>query len=59
MPIGSKRGDQRLIRYTRGAITEPDVAEADNEPHYIKERLTAVRFVPLIGTHGFMVRLGP
>ena len=49
MPIGSRRGGQRLMRLTLTGA--PSSATA--EPEYAAERLTAVRFVPLIGAHGF------
>ena len=54
MPVGSRHRDQFLMRYTR------PIAEAvgDNGRDVLpedcqQERLTAVRFVPLIGAHGF------
>ena len=53
MPVGSKRGDQRLMRFTRVGARGPDTSRAGEEPQYVTERLTAVRFVPLIGAHGF------
>jgi len=50
MPVGSRHRRQHLMRYTRRA--EPphpaEVAEA-----VVEERLMPVRFVPLIGEHGF------
>ena len=49
MPIGSRRGDQRLMRLTLTGAP----GSASSEPEYVAERLTAVRFVPLIGAHGF------
>ena len=54
MPVGSRHSDQFLMRYTRPA-TE---GTGDNgNPELVEEcraeRLTAVRFVPLIGAHGF------
>ena len=53
MPVGPKQGSQRLMRFTRTSSREPTRAGADDEPQHVAERLTAVRFVPLIGTHGF------
>ena len=54
MPVGSRHRNQFLMRYTRPATTgngdggSPVLAEECRA-----ERLTAVRFVPLIGAHGF------
>ena len=53
IPVGSKRGEQRLVRYTRTSPRDPDGAGAAAEPEYLAETMTAVRFVPLIGVHGF------
>ena len=53
MPVGSKRGDQRLMRYTRTKGRDLGRRGAGDEPEYVRERLIGVRFVPLIGTHGF------
>ena len=51
IPIGAKHRTQHLMRYTRtDAASNGDGTPADE---YRKERLTPVRFVPLIGTHGF------
>ena len=58
IPIGPKHGNQHLMRYTRRSPAEPgragngEAADTDAE-EYRGERLTAVRFVPLIGAHGF------
>jgi protein-L-isoaspartate(D-aspartate) O-methyltransferase len=54
MPVGSRHHDQFLMRYTRpgngggGSNGSPVLVEECRA-----ERLTAVRFVPLIGEHGF------
>ncbi len=68
IPIGSRDGTQRLMRYTRTTTcrVEPDnlgiahgIANTDpgntgvSDSDFKTETLTAVRFVPLIGTHGF------
>ena len=54
MPVGSRHHDQFLMRYTRPATgdlrEDGDPAPAED---YRSERLTPVRFVPLIGAHGF------
>ena len=54
MPVGSRHHDQFLMRYTRPATgdlrEDGDPAPAED---YRAERLTPVRFVPLIGAHGF------
>lgn len=42
MPVGGSRGDQQLVRVTRIDVH-----------HYRHENLGAVRFVPLIGQHGW------
>ena len=54
MPVGSRHHDQFLMRYTRPATA----ATGDNGSPVLAEecraeRLTPVRFVPLIGAHGF------
>ena len=54
IPIGSRHGHQYLMRYTRR--TRPDPADGGNGStgdEYREERLTPVRFVPLVGAHGF------
>ncbi len=51
MPVGSRRGRQDLVRYTRRLRTESPGPESPDDFH--AERITAVRFVPLIGQHGF------
>ena len=53
MPVGSRHGDQHLVRFTRTSPANPDSGKGDAEPEYEAESLTAVRFVPLIGVHGF------
>lgn len=54
IPVGSRHGHQHLMRYTRRSDADPrsDVNGSPSE-EYREERLTPVRFVPLIGTHGF------
>ena len=54
IPIGPRHGHQHLMRYTRRAVAEPQ--EGDDPPRskdFREERLTPVRFVPLIGAHGY------
>ncbi len=54
MPVGSRHGNQHLMRYTRGGTADPPgVGDGALTPEYRSERRTAVRFVPLIGAHGF------
>ena len=53
MPVGTKHGSQRLMRFTRTSGRGPTRGGADDEPQHVAEPLTAVRFVPLIGAHGF------
>ena len=57
IPIGPKRRSQHLMRYTRRRAAESDGdGNGDGTPieeECRQERLTAVRFVPLIGAHGF------
>ena len=50
MPVGRRHRSQHLMRYTRSADPPhtPRSAEA-----VVEERLMPVRFVPLIGEHGF------
>ena len=53
MPVGPKNRNQHLMRYTRrGPASEGDGNGAARQ-EYREERLTPVRFVPLIGAHGF------
>ena len=54
IPIGPKHRSQHLMRYTRRRPAASD-DNGDRAPsdEYRTERLTPVRFVPLIGTHGF------
>ncbi len=57
MPVGSRHHDQFLMRYTRPASAG---SGGNGGPVHVDEcraeRLTAVRFVPLIGTYGFRSR---
>ena len=58
MPVGPRYGHQHLMRYTRRSETDGDRggnAGGNGSPgeEYREERLTPVRFVPLIGAHGF------
>ena len=53
MPVGTKHGSQRLMRFTRTSGRGPTRGGADDELQHVAEPLTAVRFVPLIGAHGF------
>ncbi len=50
IPIGPRHGSQHLMRYTRRHPAGEDPPPSDA---YREERLTPVRFVPLIGTHGY------
>ena len=54
MPVGSRHGNQHLMRYTRYGTADPQ-SDRDGalREQYRTERLTPVRFVPLIGSHGF------
>lgn len=54
IPIGPRYGHQHLMRYTRRPAAEPQEGE-DPAPSedFREERLTPVRFVPLIGAHGY------
>ena len=54
IPIGPRHGHQHLMRYTRRPAAEPQEGEdpAVSED-FREERLTPVRFVPLIGAHGY------
>ena len=54
MPVGSRHGNQHLMRYTRYGTADPQ-SDRDGalREEYRTERLTPVRFVPLIGSHGF------
>ena len=54
IPIGPRYGHQHLMRYTRLGTAEPQ--EGEDLPlseDFREERLTPVRFVPLIGAHGY------
>ncbi len=54
IPIGPRYGHQHLMRYTRRPDAEPQ--DGEGQPmsgDYCEERLTPVRFVPLIGAHGY------
>ena len=54
IPIGPKHRSQHLMRYTRRRpATSDDNGNSAPSDEYRQEQLTAVRFVPLIGTHGF------
>lgn len=57
MPVGSRHRDQFLMRYTRPATADAGDNGDNGSPVLAEEcraeRLTAVRFVPLIGAHGF------
>ena len=54
IPIGPKHRTQHLMRFTRTGTAESD-SNGGGPPgaDYRKERLTPVRFVPLVGAHGF------
>ena len=54
MPVGPRNQNQYLMRYTRRSTA--DLRGGENHPvseGYREERLTPVRFVPLIGAHGY------
>ena len=54
MPVGPRYQGQYLMRYTRRSTA--DLRGGENHPvseRYREERLTPVRFVPLIGAHGY------
>ena len=54
MPVGPRYGHQHLMRYTRrGPADPPGAGNGAPGEEYREERLTPVRFVPLIGAHGF------
>ena len=57
MPVGPRHRDQFLMRYTRPAASDVGDNGGNGSPVLAEdcraERLTAVRFVPLIGAHGF------
>ena len=54
IPIGSRHGHQHLVRYTRRGRPDPaDGGNGSTGDEYREERLTPVRFVPLVGAHGF------
>ena len=54
MPVGARHNTQYLMRYTRTAATgQQNNSNPASAEEYRAERLTAVRFVPLIGAHGF------
>jgi len=57
IPIGARHGHQHLMRYTRRGQADGDGGDGGGNgspgQEYREERLTPVRFVPLIGTHGF------
>ena len=54
MPVGPRHDDQFLMRYTRPpATTTGDNGSPTLAGECRAERLTPVRFVPLIGAHGF------
>ena len=54
IPIGARYGHQQLMRYTRRGAADP---QGDGprplDEEYREEWLTSVRFVPLIGSHGY------
>ncbi len=50
IPIGPRHGSQHLMRYTR---RHPEGEDPTPNDAYREERLTPVRFVPLIGAHGY------
>ena len=57
MPVGARRHDQFLMRYTRPATVDTkDSGGGVSAEECRTERLTPVRFVPLIGAHGFESR---
>ena len=54
IPIGPRYGHQHLMRYTRRSQADPDSSgNGSLGEEYRTERLTPVRFVPLIGAHGY------
>ena len=54
IPIGPRYGHQHLMRYTRHPAAEPQNGEGQPmSEDFHEERLTPVRFVPLIGAHGY------
>ena len=56
IPIGPRHDHQHLMRYTRRGQADADGGDGGNGSlghEYREERLTPVRFVPLIGAHGF------
>ena len=54
IPIGPRYGHQHLMRYTRHpAAKAQDGEDRPLSEDFREERLTPVRFVPLIGAHGY------
>ena len=54
IPIGPRYGHQHLMRYTRpGPHDGRGGGNGSPGEEYREERLTPVRFVPLLGAHGF------
>ena len=54
IPVGPRHGTQFLMRYTRRDPDEVPAADIDAAAEQFRtERLTPVRFVPLIGAHGY------
>lgn len=54
IPVGPRHGTQFLMRYTRCDPDEVPAADIDAAAEQFRtERLTPVRFVPLIGAHGY------
>ena len=56
IPVGPRYGHQHLMRYTRRghrAAHPPGDGHLQSDEEYREERLTPVRFVPLIGAHGY------
>lgn len=54
IPIGPRYGHQHLMRYTRrGQQDTHSGGNSSTREEYREERLTPVRFVPLLGAHGF------
>lgn len=54
IPVGPRYGHQHLMRYTRRSQQDPaGSGNGSTSEEFREERLTPVRFVPLIGAHGF------
>ena len=60
IPVGPRYGHQHLMRYTRRSPQDPgDDGNGSPGEEHREERLTPVRFVPLIGAHGYSPKKRP